>query len=379
MDFNLTEENKMVQKVAREFRERVLDPTAEEVDVSQEFPLEIIKKIAAARLMGMTLPTKYGGGDSGEVNFVLALEQLGHSGSPARQIIASNNGVGNLIAKFGSEELKEKYLPQLCSGEAISSLGFTEPATGSDTTIMSTRAVPDGDDYVINGMKRFCSNSGHKGPVALMCKDEEDGVTCFIVDKHCEGFTVSSPYNIMGFRGQDVRDVYLKDVRVPKSNMLGKKGKALKLLLTVSANERLVISAFMLGLAQECLNESIKYSQERTVKEQPIATMGQIQYLIAEMASKLEAARWFIYRTAFQVEKGAGIMEYQSETAKLKVFVGNVVNEIADMAMQVHGAYSYTTDFKIERLYRTAKFIDLVIGSKEVMRSIASNTITGIF
>jgi alkylation response protein AidB-like acyl-CoA dehydrogenase len=212
-----------------------------------------------------------------------------------------------------------------------------------------------------------------------MCKDETGGFTCFIVDKHCPGFTTSTPYHIMGFRGQDVRDVYLKDVRVPASNILGRKGGALKILFTISANERLVISAFMLGLAQECLSEAVKYAKERMVKDHPIAAMGQTQYMLGEMTAQIEAARWFTYRTAFLVENGVGITEYQGETAKLKVFVGRVANEVANMALQVHGAYGYTTDFKVERLYRTAKFIDVVIGSKEVMRSIAAGSLTGIY
>ena len=368
MDFNLTGQQKTIHRVAKEFREKEIEPIAAKIDRENKIPDDMVKKMARVGLLGVNAPKKYGGSQAGNLSFLLAQEEIGYACSSCFIIVHGNNSLCNAIEHFGTDEQKEKYIRPLCRGEAIGSTAFTEPATGSDPKAITTIAVPDGDYYILNGTKRFITSGNHSGPGIFYAKDETGGVSAFIVDKNTEGYSTSAPWGLMGLGGDDVVDVYLKDVRVPKSNLFGPKSDGMGILYWVTGiGSRLSNAIATVGMAQAALDESIKYAKERTVKGKHIASTQSIQFLLAEMAAKIEAARWMTYRCGFLADQGVFI---RKEASMDKLFVGHVGVEVADMALQVHGAYGFTKDFKIERIYRAMKYLEIVEGTSEVQRSI---------
>ena len=374
MDFNLSSQQKTIQRIAKEFREKEIEPIAARIERENKMPADMIVKMAKTGLLGITAPKKYGGSAAGNLSYLLAQEEIGYAGSACFLLLHENNGVSATIERFGTEEQKEKYIRMLCTGQAIGTTAFTEPGTGSDPKAIATTATPDGDYYLLNGTKRFITSGNHNGPGIFYAKDETGRVSAFLVDKNMEGYSVSKPWDLMGLGGDEVVDVYLHNVRIPKGNLLGPKSDGMSILYWATGiGSRLTNAAVTVGMAQAALDESIKYAKERVVRGQPIAAMQSIQWLLAEMASKVEAARWFTYRCGFLADQGTFI---RKEASMAKLFVGHTGVEVADMALQVHGAYGYTKDFKIERIYRAMKFIELVEGTTEMQRSIVAKALT---
>jgi alkylation response protein AidB-like acyl-CoA dehydrogenase len=354
MDFDLTEEQIMIQRAVKEFTEREIEPIAAEVDLDGEIPPDMLKKLGKAHLLGMICPKKYGGSEVGNLSCILACEQLGYAGSAIFWIAAMNNSTGETISHFGTEEMGKKYVRPICKGQVYASTAFTEAATGSDPRAISTTALPEGDYYIINGAKRFIT------------------ISAFVVEKNSEGYTTSKPWELMGVRGQGSVDIYLDDVRVPKVNLIGNKGEGFDILLRWIACEKVQQSAGSVGLAQAALDEAVKYAKERIVRERPLASMQAIQWMLAEMTSRVEAARWLTYRAAFLQDKG---LDIQTDAAVVKLFAVPAATEVAGMSLRVHGAYGYTKEFKIERLYRAAKAAEVVATSIELQRTIIASAL----
>jgi alkylation response protein AidB-like acyl-CoA dehydrogenase len=372
MDFDLTEEQIMIQRAAKEFTEREIEPIAAEVDRDGEIPPDMIKKLGKANLLGMICPKKYGGSEVGNLSCILACEQLGYAGSAIFWIAAMNNSTGETISHFGTEEMGKKYVRPICKGQVYASTAFTEAATGSDPRAISTTALPEGDYYIINGAKRFITNGAEPGPAVIYANDDGGRLSAFVVEKNSEGYTTSKPWELMGVRGQGSVDIYLDDVRVPKVNLIGNKGEGFDILLRWIACEKVQQSAGSVGLAQAALDEAVKYAKERIVRERPLASMQAIQWMLAEMTSRVEAARWLTYRAAFLQDKGLNI---QTDAAVVKLFAVPAATEVAGMSLRVHGAYGYTKEFKIERLYRAAKAAEVVATSIELQRTIIASAL----
>ncbi len=369
MDFNLTTEQKLIQKATRDFAEKEIAPVVLEMEKGAPLPDNVIEKMAKAKLLGMLAPRKYGGTDTGYLAYIMANEQFSYVITACSFVMVVCNSIAEAINRFGTEEQKEKYVRGICEGKLMGSLSFTEPSTGSDPKALATTAVLAGDHWVINGTKRFNTLGAYNGP-ALVFAREGDSVHCIIVDKNCEGWSSSKPWDFMGYRGTPTVDSFLKDVRVPIGNLLLEKGKGFEILLKIISGARISSCARSLGLGQAALDESIKYAKQRTRRGSPIASMMSIQGMIAEMASRLEAARWLTYRTAFLREKGGDVL---LESAMTKIFVTRTAKELADMGIQIHGAYGFTKDFKIERIYRAAKEGEIVEGSSEIQRTIVAS------
>ena len=368
MDFNLTEDQLMLQTMVREFTEREIEPRATQIDREGRLPDDLIKKMAQIGLLGMTIPKQYGGTEAGNLNCVLACEQMAYSGTGAWWLMGFNNSIPECIAHFGSEELKRKYIKPLCDGTAYASIQFTEEETGSDPEAIITTAIPDGDNYVVNGMKRFSTFGARDGYAVLYAKDEAGECTAFVIKKNVAGYSAAKVWELMGGGGMEAADVYFDNMKVPRANLLGEKGKGFNALLYWISTEKIEQCAACVGIAKAALDEAVKYAKSRMMREKPISGMQGIRWMLADMQAKIEAARWLTYRAAFLQDQGAP--DWMTEAAAVKLFVVPAMLEVTEMARRIHGAYGYTKEFKIERLYRTIAGAVSIATTLEINRSI---------
>ena len=368
MDFNLTEDQLMLQAMVREFTEREIEPIATQIDQEGRLPDDLIQKMAEIGLFGMTVPCKYGGTEAGSLSCILAIEQLAYSGTGAWWLVGFNNSIPESIAHYGSEKQKEKYLKPLCDGTAYASIQFTEEDTGADPEALITTAMPDGDSYVINGMKRFSTFGARDGYATLWAKDETGKCSCFVIQKNVEGYSAPKIWQLMGGGGIEAADVYFENMRIPKESLLGNKGEGVNVLLFWITVEKVEQCAASVGMAQAALDEAVKYAKSRLVRGRPISDMQGIRWMLADMQSKIEAARWLTYRAAFLQDQQAKDWMTQAAVTKLSVVPGTM--EVVEMSRRIHGAYGYTKEFKIERLYRAIAGATAIAVSLEINRSI---------
>ena len=361
----------MLQKMVWDFTEREIEPLAVQIDRDGKVPDDLIKKIADIGLLGMTVPRKYSGTEAGNLACVLACEQIAYSGTGAWWLVGFNNSIPESIVHFGSEEIKEKYLSKMCDGTTYSSIQFTEEDTGSDPEALITTAIPDGDSYIINGMKRFSTFGARDGYAVLYAKDETGKCTAFVAEKNVKGYTAPKVWSLMGGGGIEAADVYLENFRVPKENVLGKKGEGFNVLLFWIATEKIEQCAACVGMGQAALDEAVKYAKSRMSRGKPISTMQGIRWMLAEMHAKIEAARWLTYRAAFLQDQGAP--DWMNEAAACKLFVVPTAMEVVEMSRRIHGGYGYTKDFKIERLYRAIAGASAIAVSLEINKSIVGS------
>ncbi len=371
MDFNLSEPEKMLQSLAGEFAAKEVLPRAAEIDRTAEFPIELAREIGKRGFQGLPYPAEYGGSGAGYVSFVLVLEQLCRASMTVGAIMAVNTVPEEGIYRFGTEEQKRRLLTPLAEGKWLGGIGFTEADTGSDPRMITTVARRSGDCFIINGQKQFMALAPALNLVLLFARREkEEGLNAFIVDASSEGFILREPCETMGLRGLGTSVVYLDDVHVPEENLIGKEGQGFDILLEAISVERLSVAVQGVGVAQAALELSLDYARERKAMGRSIAKMQAIQQQLAEMASRIEAARWLTYRTAFLHDQGQSI-QYESSLAKL--FASQMAVDVTRMAMQVHGAYGTMKSLPVERLYRDAKMTEIYVGISEVHRSIIAN------
>jgi alkylation response protein AidB-like acyl-CoA dehydrogenase len=373
MDFDLKEEQLALQVMVKKFTEREIEPIAARIDREGKLPDDLIGKMANVGLFGIAAPRAYGGTGAGKLNATLACEQIAYSGTGAWWLVGFNNSVTDCIARFGSEDLKEKYIRPLCEGTAYPSVQFTEEETGSDPQALSTTAIPEGDHYIINGTKRFSSFGARNGYAVVYARDEKGQCSAFIVEKNVEGYSVSKIWELMGGGGMEAADVYFHNVRVPGANLLGKKGKGFDVLLYWIAVEKIEQCGACVGMAQAAFDEAIKYAKSRVARGKPISTLQGIRWMLADMKSKLQAARLVTYRAAFIADKEAA--GWMNEAAAAKLFVVPTTIEIAELARRIHGAYGYTREFKIEMLSRALAGATGVATSLEINRSIVGGSL----
>ncbi len=375
MDFNMTAEQFAIQKVAREFSRREIEPVADKIDREGRLPDDLIKKCAKNEFLGMTLPKKYGGSEVGNLACVLAIEQMAYSGTGAWWLVGFNNSIPASIAHFGSETIKKKYLNSFCDGSAYASIQFTEAETGSDPAALTTTSVAQENSYLINGMKRFSTFGARPGYAVIYTKDEQGKCTAFVIQKGGKGYAAPKVVELMGGGGMEAADVYLENLRVPEANLLGEKGKGTEILLFWIATEKIEQCAASVGIAQAALDEAVKYVKTRMSKGRPVSAMQGIRWMLADMQAKLEACRWLTYKTAFSQDQNAP--NWQTEAATAKLFVVPAATEVVEMSRRLHGAYGYTKEFKIERLYRAMAGFSVIATSLEINRSIVGGTMVG--
>jgi len=375
MAFALNDEQLMIQAMVREFARKAVAPTAAERDRTKEFPAENLKKMAELGLMGMMVPPEYGGEGADTISYVLALSEIAYACAATAVVMSVHNSiVCESILRYGSEAQKSKYLPRLAAGKTIGAFGLTEPEAGSDPVSQITSAVRDGDAYVINGTKRFTTTGKNSGLVIVTAKTDESqrhrGISAFIVEKGTPGFKVGHEEDKMGLRASDTTDLILDNCRVPAANLLGQEGEGFKLAMTALDGGRIGIAAQSIGVAQAALDASIKYAQERAQFGQKIAKFQGLRWMLADMATELEAARQLTMSAAAMKDQKT---KYTRQASMAKLFASEMVNRLTAKAIQIHGGYGFTKDYPVERYYRDARVFTIYEGTSEIQRVVISN------
>jgi butyryl-CoA dehydrogenase len=370
MDFNLTEQEKMLQGLAKDFAEKEVKPRAAEIDRTNQLPLDLARKMGKLGFQGLPYPEKYGGSGAGYLCFALALEQICKASVSVGAIMSVNTVPEEGIYRYGNEEQKKRLLTPLAKGTKLAGIGFTEPDTGSDPALITTTAKRSGRGWVINGQKMFMSLAPVVDYVILFAKNEQGTLNAFIADGKAKGFTVQEVLETMGIRGFGTSIVNLDDFFIPEENLLAKEGDGFSILLETISIERMSVAVQGIAIAQAALELSIDYAKQRQAQGKPIARMQTVQQMLAEIAAKTEAARLLTYRTAFLRDQGKSI-QYDGSMAKIVASAAAV--DVTRMAMQIHGSFGAMKTLPIERLYRDAKMTEMYVGTSEVHRSIVAN------
>ncbi|MBL7860260.1 MAG: acyl-CoA dehydrogenase family protein [Cyclobacteriaceae bacterium] len=377
MNFEVSENQKMIAQMVRDFGEKEIKPHMMKWDESQEFPIDLFHKMGELGLMGVFVPHEYGGSGFGYHEYVTAIAELAKiDGSIGLSMAAHNSLCTGHILQHASEEQKRTYLPKLASGEWIGAWGLTEPNTGSDAGNMRTVAIKDGDYYVLNGAKNFITH-GRSGNVAVVIArtgkvGDSHGMTAFIIEKGTPGFTAGKKENKLGMRASETAELIFTDCRIHKSQVIGKEGDGFIQSLKVLDGGRISIAALSLGIAQGAFEAALRYSKERHQFNQPISAFQGISFKLAEMATKIEAAALLTYRAADLKNKGKSVSR---ESAMAKLYASEVAVEVANEGVQIFGGYGYTKDFPAEKYYRDAKLCTIGEGTSEIQKLVISRAI----
>ena len=371
-------EHELVRQLAKQFAEEVIKPTAEEVDETGEFPMEIYHKMADAGFLGIKIPKEYGGSGGDHRSYAIVMEELAKASGVSTIWISSPNSLQSTpILRDGTEEQKEKYLRPMVTGEKMFCFALTEPGAGSDAGSILTTAVADGDDYIINGRKTFITGAPVSDYVILFAKTNPElgakGISTFIVDSKAEGVSFGKPENKMGVIGCPTSDVVLENVRVPKTMMLGKEGKGFINAMKTLSVGRLGIACQALGIAEGAMEEAVKYAKARNQFGRSIANFQNTQFILAEMETKICAMRHLVYDAAYQMDMGKPA---DKEASMAKLFATEEGKWIVDKALQIHGGYGYIKEYPVERMYRDMRVTSIYEGTSEVQKMvIASNVL----
>lgn len=377
MDLNLTEEQKLIQEKAREFASKELEPIASKLDELGKPPIEQFRKLGELGFLGLMVPEEYGGSKADTVSYVLVIEELSRvCASTGIMVAIQNSLVCQPIALFGTEEQKRRYLPDLASGKAIGAFALTEPEAGSDAASIRTRAVRDGDYYVISGLKHFITNGSIADVVIVFATVDPSlrhkGITAFIVEKGTPGFRPGREENKMGIRATNTSELIFEECRVPVSNRLGQEGEGFKIALMMLDSGRIGVAAQAVGIARRAYEEALKYAKSRQQFGQPIAQFQAIQWMLVDMATRIEAARLLTIKAALKKDSGE---RYTKEAAMAKLFASEMAVWVTDRAIQIHGGYGYMKEYVVERLYRDAKITEIYEGTNEIQRLVIANQI----
>jgi short/branched chain acyl-CoA dehydrogenase len=375
MDFDLSDEQREIQRLVRDFAQGEVKPVAEELDRTKTFPYEIVQQLGRLGLMGIPHPQEYGGGGAGNLAYTLAIEELARVDSSVGITVAAHTSLGTWpIVAFGSEEQKQTWLPALCSGEQLAAFGLTEPEAGSDAGNTRTRAVADNGDWVINGAKQFITNAGTDitGLVTITARTGDDEVSNLIVPNGTPGYEIGEGYRKMGWNASDTRPLSFEDCRVPADNLLGQPGQGFRQFLQTLDGGRIGVAAMGLGLAQGALDEALSYAKERVAFGQPISKFQAIQAKLADMSTEIEAARLLTYKAA--LEKDAGL-PFGLTAAQAKLKTGRLAVRAAEEAVQIHGGYGYIEEYPVCRFYRDAKILTIGEGTDEVQQMVIARAL----
>jgi len=378
MDFTLTQDQKMIREMVREFALKELEPIAAEIDQSREFPRATLKKMAELGLLGVIIPEKYGGAGLDFTTLAIIVEEVSRVCASHGVIVAVNNSLAAYpIYHFGTEEQRKKYLPDLCSGKKFGAIGITEPNAGSDPASMETTAVLEGDNYRLNGTKCWITNGTEAETFVVFAYTDPSlrhkGVTAFIVEKDFPGFSVGKHEDLMGIRATGNSELIMDDCLVPAENVLGEVGKGFKVVMHTLDVSRIDIGAQGVGIAQGAVDASVKYSKERVQFGKPICEFEMIQDMLADMATKTDAARLLTYRAASM--KDAGSERFTREAAMAKYYAAEIVVEVARKAVQIHGGNGYSKDYPVERMYRDAKIIEIYEGTSQIQKIVIARNV----
>ncbi|KGP92980.1 acyl-CoA dehydrogenase [Pontibacillus chungwhensis BH030062] len=375
MNFELSKEQEMTQKMVRDFAQEVIAPRAVELDKTSTFPKDIFDQIGELGLLGIPFPEQYGGSGGDTITYALAVEEIGRvCGGTGLSYAAAVSLGSSPIYYFGTKEQKEEFLVPLAKGEALASFGLTEPNAGSDAGGTQTRAVRDGDEFVINGEKSWITNAGYAKTLTVTAVSGKDDkgkniISAFLVPTDTPGLKISSNYDKMGVRASNTSEIILEDVRVPKENILGDPSKGFKQFLYTLDGGRISIAALAVGIAQASLDKALAYAKERKQFGQPISNFQAIQFKLADMAMEVELARNIVLKAAWLKDQKK---PFTKESAYAKLFASETAFRSANQAIQIHGGYGYMREYEVERFLRDAKLLEIGEGTSEIQRLVIS-------
>ena len=381
MDFAPTEEHRMIRRMVRDFAEKEIAPRAEEIDETDQFPDDLFRRMGALGIIGLPFPEEYGGSGGNYTSLVIALEEIARvSGSMAITLDAQTSLYCEPIYLFGTEEQKRKYLAPAARGEKIGAFGLTEPQAGSDAGATRTRAVRDGrtNEWVINGQKNFITNGSIADFVVITAKTDPEkgtrGISAFIVERGTPGFEAGRDEKKMGLKGSVTSELFFEDCRIPAENLLGQENAGFKQFLTTLDAGRVAIGAMAVGLAQGAFERAVAYAKERVQFGQPIAKFQAIQWMIADMATEIEAARLMIHRAAWLRVRGE---RFTKEAAMAKLLATEMSERVCHKAIQIHGGYGYVQEYEVERMYRDQRLCAIGEGTNQIQRLVIARQILG--
>jgi alkylation response protein AidB-like acyl-CoA dehydrogenase len=380
LDFALSPQHEEIRRTVREFAEREIIPIADELERKGEFPHDIIRQAAALGLLGVPYPEDVGGTGLDSLAYAITVEELSRASGSIGIIVSAHTSLGcNPLYLAGTPEQKDRYLRPLASGEVLGAYGLTEPGAGSDSRGTRTRARRDGDEWVLNGSKRFITNAGVAGTyivTAVTDREADSGrISAFIVEADTPGFSIGRMEEKMGLHASNTGELIFEDCRIPAANLLGEEGEGDKLFLKTLDGGRIGIGAMALGLAQAAYEAASAYAKERKQFDRPIASFQGVAFKIADMAVGIDAARLLVYRAAWLKDCGK---PYTTEAAMAKLFASEVARQVTNDAIQVHGGYGYVTEYHVERYLRDAKLTEIGEGTSEIQRLVIARNILGI-
>ncbi|MCF8062813.1 MAG: acyl-CoA dehydrogenase [Deltaproteobacteria bacterium] len=379
MAYPLTEEQKMIQAMVRDFAREEVMPGAAERDRTKTFPRDILKQMGELGLMGMNVPAEYNGAGVDTVSYSLAMQEIAYACASTAVVMSVHNSVAcGPIYLFGSDYLKETYLKPLAAGEMIGSFALTEPGAGSDPGSQKTKAVRDGDHYVINGTKLFITSGKNSDITVVTAYTDADlkhkGISAFVVEKGTPGFSVGKEEEKMGLRASDTVELVFEDCRVPGENLLGEEGSGFMIAMASLDGGRIGIASQSVGLAQACLDAAVQYARERVQFGRPISQFQGLRWMIADMATRIEAARLLTFNAAAMRDRGE---DFGTAASMAKLYASETANRVAYQALQIHGGYGYIKEFPVERYYRDARVFTIYEGTSEIQRKVIANAVIG--
>lgn len=377
MNFEYTENQGLIREMVREFATTIVAPIAGEIDRNHRFPLELIPKLAELNLLGVPFPEEVGGAGCDYVSFAIVVEELSRACASTGVIVSTHTGLCAWpIFEFGTVVQREKYLESLASGKTLGAFALTEPSAGTDASAMKTTAVLEGDEWVINGSKIFITNGGEAEVYIVIAMTDRNkgtkGISAFIVEKNTPGFSIGEKEHKLGIKASSTTPLYFNNCRIPKDALLGQEGQGFKIAMQTLDVGRIGIAAQALGIAQGALDAAVKYAKERVQFGKPIAGLQAIQWMIADMATRIDAARFLVYRAAANKDNG---LPYTKEAAMAKLYASETASWVATKAIQIHGGYGYTEDYPVERAMRDARITEIYEGTSEVQRMVIAGNV----
>ncbi|MBR0254945.1 MAG: acyl-CoA dehydrogenase [Bacteroidales bacterium] len=384
MNFNLNKTQELFRQMIREFAEKEVKPLAAEIDEQERFPQETVDKMAKLGLFGIPVPKQYGGAGGDNIMYSIAVEELSRCCATTGVVVSAHTSLCmSPILQFGTEEQKMKYVPKLASGEWIGAFGLTEPNAGTDAAGQQTTAVLDGEEWVINGNKIFITNAGHANVYIVIAMTDKSlgtkGISAFIVEATTPGFSIGKKELKMGIRGSATAELIFNNVRVPKANLLGKVGEGFKIAMMTLDGGRIGIASQALGIAQGALDETVKYTKERKQFGKKIAQFQNTQFQMADLKTKIEAARLLVRSAAFREDEHTANprVNFSADAAMAKLYAAEVAMEVTTKCVQFHGGYGYTREYPVERMMRDAKITEIYEGTSEVQRMVIAGKLFG--
>ncbi|MDX9853429.1 MAG: acyl-CoA dehydrogenase [Tenuifilaceae bacterium] len=374
MDFSLTKQQQLFLQMIREFAEKEVKPLAAEIDEQERFPMETVEKMAKIGIMGIPVPTQYGGAGGSNLMYSIAVEELSAACATTGVVVSAHTSLCVApILEHGTEEQKQKYLPKLATGEWIGAFGLTEPNAGTDASAQQTTAVLDGDNYIINGSKIFITNAEYAHVYIVFAMTDKSqgvkGITAFIMEKGTPGFTFGKKEKKLGIRGSATSELIFENCVIPKENLLGKVGGGFGIAMKTLDGGRVGIAAQALGISQGAMNETVKYIKERKQFGKPISAFQNTQFQLADLQTRVVAARLLVRQAAYKKDQG---VPYSADAAMAKLYAAETAMEVTSKAIQFHGGYGYTREYPVERMLRDAKITEIYEGTSEVQRMVIS-------